>query len=119
MLQRLTNLLSQLHGAGLKPQISLIPGEDGGMAVIAAWQQGDDLHEVAQHYTAAEAQAATDEALYASVEMLAAEVWCAVSEARGEDMTPEKAMDRLRQAAAQSPKNQAVDRLALIVPGVQ
>lgn len=116
MLKRLSLLLAQLHDAGLKPQISLIPGQDGSMAVIAAWQQGDDIHEVAQHYTSAEAQAATDEALYASVEMLAAEVWCAVSEARGEDMTPEKAMDRIRQAAAQSPKNQAVDKLALILP---
>lgn len=117
MLNRLSLLLAQLNEAGLSPQIAMIPGQDNGMAIVAAWQQGDNLHQVAQHYTAAETKAATDEAIFASIEMLAAEVWCAISEERGEDMTPEKAIERLRAAAAQSPKNQAADRLALLVPG--
>ncbi len=115
MLQRLTLLLRQLHDAGLQPQISMLAADDG-MAIVCAVTHGDEIREAAQAYTAAEAAAATDDQIAASIETLAAAAWCEVSEARGEDMTPEKVMDRLRQAAAQSPKNQAADRLAMIVP---
>lgn len=118
MLKRLSTLLAQLHDAGLAPQISLLPGSDGNMAILAAFQQAGEQHEIAQAFTAAEIAAATDEQVYDAIETLAAAVWCEAAEARGEDMTPEKAMQRLRAAAAQSPAREVGDRLALIVPEV-
>ena len=114
MLKRLSILLGQLHDAGLAPQITLLPGQDGSMAIIAAFQQAGETHEIAQAFTAAEIDGATDEQVYTAIETLAAAVWCEAAEARGEDMTPENAMERLRAAAAQSPRNEAMrllDRL--------
>ena len=54
MLKRLSHMLTQLQDAGLAPQVSLLPGKDGDLAIVCAFQSGAEQHEVAQAFTAAE-----------------------------------------------------------------
>lgn len=117
MLKRFTLLLSQLREVVQEPQISYLPAPtDAGMAIMVSWTQGENRHEIGHAFTAAELEAATDEDLFMACEVLCAAVWSEIAEVRGDNLTPEQAMQRVHAAAQESPKNRATALLAALGP---
>jgi hypothetical protein len=112
VLHRLATLLQQLKYATNNGQISMVPGEEGTMAIVVAWEEGGHTFEVAQAFGRAEIAQATEEDIAQACDLLVASAWAQVSEGRGEDMTPEKALNRIREAARQSVAAQAHTVLA-------
>ncbi len=118
MLKRLSLLLAQLRESVDDPQISYLPGptDQGGMAIMVSWTQNGAQHEIGHAFTAAELEKAEDADLELAVEVLCAAAWTDIAEIRGDNLTPEQAMQRVHAAAQQSPKNQATASLALLGP---
>ena len=117
MLKRLAQLLAQLRCATPTAQIGLIPGAAGGMAIIVAWTSNGEQHEVAQAFSPAEIEAADDEGILTALSVLVAEVWLQMAESRGENLTPEQALTRIKLAAREAPQQLAVNTLAEAVRG--
>ena len=119
MLKRLTQLLAQLRSATVNGQIGLVPGSTGGLAIIVSWAVNNEQHEVAQAFTPEEAEAATDEDILAALQVLVAAVWMQVAESRGENLTQEQALTRIKLAARHAPQHLVTNTLAEALRGKQ
>lgn len=110
MLKKLFDLMAQLKTATTNPQLAILPATKG-MAIMIAWEHGDKTYEVAQAFTRAECETATDGAINAALDVLAGAVWEQIAAQNGETLTPEEAAERVKYAASQAAAQKAVDKL--------
>jgi len=105
--------ITQQSGAAA-PQLGIVPGPNGALAIIAAWDHAGHTHEVAMHYTPAEVEAATPEQFAASLALLAQEAADQAARTINASLTPMQIQSRIATAARQTPAALAAQELGRI-----
>lgn len=115
ILKSLRTVLDIAQQAGATaPQLGIVPGPNGALAIICAWDHAGHTHEVATHYTGQEVETATPEQFAASLAVLAQEAADQAARIVNASLTPMQVQGRIASAARQTPAALAAQELGRI-----